>query len=189
MLYNKLKKEILKWGVGILEKNPYLNIEHLNLFIMAANGKTLEYLIKEGLVRVSAEDTDYVIIKTFTNPRGTQSTAAQTSEYAVKLSDFLAALEESADIAAVQAALTAHINDATDAHDASAVSYVNITSGLTAVNLQAAVDEVDGALDTLKGRVDAIVSNMYVDNVTALAGGLIAGQLYSTPTGEVRIVI
>ena len=156
---------------------------------MAANGKTLEYLIKEGLVRVSAENTDYVIIKTFTNPRGTQSTAAQTSEYAVKLSDFLAALEESADIAAVQAALTAHINDTTDAHDASAVSYMNTTSGLTAVDLQAAVDEVDGALDTLKGRVDAIATNVYIDNAAALLGGLVAGQLYSTPTGEVRIVI
>lgn len=176
-------------GVGILGKNPYLISEHLNLFIMAANGKTLEYLIKEGLVRVSAENTDYVIIKTFTNSRGTQSTAAQTSEYAVKLSDFLAALEESADIAAVQAALTAHINDTTDAHDASAVSYVNTTSGLTAVDLQAAVDEIDGAFDTLKGRVDAIATNVYIDNIAAQSGGLVAGQYYSTPTGEVRIVI
>ena len=43
---------------------------------------------------------------------------------------------------------TNHLNDTTDAHDASAISYVNTTSGLAATDTQAAIDEVDGDLDT-----------------------------------------
>lgn len=41
-----------------------------------------------------------------------------------------------------------HLADAVDAHDASAISYDNATSGLTATDTQAAVDEVEGRLDT-----------------------------------------
>ena len=51
-------------------------------------------------------------------------------------------LQSDIDTRALDSDLTAHINDATDAHDASAVSYVNTTSGLTATDVQAAVDEV-----------------------------------------------
>jgi hypothetical protein len=29
----------------------------------------------------------------------------------------------------------------------------------------------------------------YVDNAAALSGGLVAGEIYRTPTGEIRIVI
>lgn len=129
---------------------------------MAANGKTLEYLLKEGIVRTIAENSDWVVVRTFTNPRGTQATAAQTSEYAIKLSDLLAGLEESADITALENIVT--------------------TQGLNITTLQ-------GEVTTLEGRVDAIATNIYIDNATALLGGLLVGQFYSTPTGEVRIVI
>lgn len=44
--------------------------------------------------------------------------------------------------------LSDHLADTTDAHDASAISYVNTTSGLAATDAQAAIDEVDGDLDT-----------------------------------------
>lgn len=44
--------------------------------------------------------------------------------------------------AAQDAALAAHIADPTDAHDASAISYVNTTSGLDAIEVQTAIDEV-----------------------------------------------
>lgn len=126
---------------------------------MAANGKTLEYLIKEGLVRVSAESTDYVVIRTFNNSRGTQSTASQTSEYAVKLSDLLGALEDSAEI-------TAHITDTTDAHDASAVSYDPTTSGLIGTTVQEAIDEI--VANPAGGTLREIV---VLDSATILAGG------------------
>ncbi len=41
-----------------------------------------------------------------------------------------------------------HIADPTDAHAASAISYDNSTSGLTATEAQAALDEIDGTLDS-----------------------------------------
>jgi|DEB0MinimDraft_6_1074348.scaffolds.fasta_scaffold00390_7 hypothetical protein len=51
------------------------------------------------------------------------------------------------DSKAADADLTAHLNDTVDAHDASAISYDNATSGLAATEVQAAIDEVDGDLD------------------------------------------
>lgn len=53
-------------------------------------------------------------------------------------------------LTALDDAIDAHLVDATDAHDASAISYVNTTSGLTAVNVQTAIDEVEGRVDTLE---------------------------------------
>ena len=41
-----------------------------------------------------------------------------------------------------------HLADAVDAHDASAISFNNVTSGLTAIEAQAALDEIDGNLDS-----------------------------------------
>ena len=37
--------------------------------------------------------------------------------------------------------------------------------------------------------LDAVKNNVYADNAAALAGGLVAGELYSTATGEVRVVV
>lgn len=72
------------------------------------------------------------------------------------LDDFDAAITAAAgDASTVQTNLTNHINDTTDAHDASAISYVNTTSGLVAIDVQAAIDEVDGNLDTHIGNLSA----------------------------------
>ena len=41
------------------------------------------------------------------------------------------------------------------------------------------------------GHLNALLANIrreFSDNATAIAGGLKQGELYSTPTGEVRIV-
>lgn len=43
-----------------------------------------------------------------------------------------------------------------------------------------------GHLNALKASVS---ENVYADNATALAGGLTVGDLYSTATGEVRVVV
>lgn len=41
----------------------------------------------------------------------------------------------------------------------------------------------------LNGLIASIANNVYADNAAALAGGLEVGTLYSTATGEVRIVV
>jgi hypothetical protein len=43
-----------------------------------------------------------------------------------------------------------HLNDAEDAHDASAISFNNAASGLVAIDVQAAIDEIEGRVDTLE---------------------------------------
>lgn len=53
-----------------------------------------------------------------------------------------AAIDELDSEKATAAEVAAHLADAADAHDASAISYVNTTSGLTATEVQAAIDEL-----------------------------------------------
>jgi hypothetical protein len=64
---------------------------------------------------------------------------------------------EAAILGATPTALTDHINDTSDAHDASAVSYDNATSGLTATDAQTAIDEVEGRVDTLEAAPPGLV--------------------------------
>ncbi len=61
------------------------------------------------------------------------------------------AAQDAAD--AAQTSIDNHIADATDAHDATAISYDNATSGLTATEVQAAIDEVEGRLDTAETNI------------------------------------
>lgn len=54
--------------------------------------------------------------------------------------------DNAADISTNAQNLTNHINDPTDAHNASAIHYNNVVSGLTADNAQAAIDELESEL-------------------------------------------
>jgi len=51
------------------------------------------------------------------------------------------------------------------------------------------LDTVEQDLSALTLVVNSIGANVYADNAAALLGGLVAGELYSTVTGEVRIVV
>lgn len=53
-----------------------------------------------------------------------------------------------------------HIADTSDAHEASAIAYDNTTSGLTATELQAAVDEVEGRVETNEGNITTNTTNL-----------------------------
>lgn len=61
------------------------------------------------------------------------------------LQDALYELQENVDLNSQN--LTDHLNDAVDAHNAAAISYNNATSGLTSIEAQSAIDEVDANLD------------------------------------------
>jgi hypothetical protein len=61
----------------------------------------------------------------------------------IAATDVQAALAELDTEKAAAADLTAHMGDTSDAHDASAVSYDNTTSGMTATNVQDAIDELE----------------------------------------------
>jgi hypothetical protein len=46
-----------------------------------------------------------------------------------------------------------------------------------------------GHLNELVRKVNEITNNVYADNAAAVAAGLKVGTLYSTVTGEVRVVV
>lgn len=91
--------------------------------------KTLEYLIDQGLVRTVPGNSDYIIVNSFTNPLSNGYTASQTSEYAIKISDFFAAI--AADTTAEE------------------VEFNNTSSGLAATNVQDSIDEIAGITTTI----------------------------------------
>ena len=64
-------------------------------------------------------------------------------------------LQTDIDTRALDSDLTTHTGAATGAHAATAISYSNATSGLTAVNAQTAIDEVEGRLDTAESSLSA----------------------------------
>jgi hypothetical protein len=80
-----------------------------------------------------------------------------------------------------------HLNDSEDAHDASAISFNNATSGLTATDVQAAINEVEGRVDTLEAALaptwgrqkfdltSTDISNGYID----LAEEVIAESIHA----------
>jgi hypothetical protein len=57
-------------------------------------------------------------------------------------------------------ALSDHLADTVDSHDASSISYDNASSGLTATEVQAAVDEVEGRLDTAESNITTNATNL-----------------------------
>ena len=68
-------------------------------------------------------------------------------------------------------AISDHLADTVDAHDASAISYDNATSGLTATDAQAAIDELENEIDT----VQSDLSNHIADTSTHGVAGDIVG--------------
>ena len=51
------------------------------------------------------------------------------------------------------------------------------------------INAIVDAVNTLESSVTSIQNNVYANNAAAIAGGLAVGALYSTATGEVRIVV
>jgi hypothetical protein len=67
-----------------------------------------------------------------------------------------------------------HINASVDAHDASAISFNNAASGLTAINAQDAIDEVEARVDTAESDISALEGRMDTAelDITNLEGDL-----------------
>ena len=104
--------------------------------VLSVNGAT-------GVVVLTAADL------TFTQAVTGNWTVADGSTIKATLDEVGARLAQNeSDISTNASGLSDHLADAADAHDASAISYVNTTSGLAATDAQAAIDEVDGDLDT-----------------------------------------
>lgn len=78
----------------------------------------------------------------------------------------LAIVDLQTDVAAVETAVTDHLADATDAHDAAAISYAGGT-GMSAVNVEAAIDE----LATEKADASALTAHTGNTGIHVPAGG------------------
>jgi hypothetical protein len=77
-------------------------------------------------------------------------------------------------------AITDHIADAVDAHDATAISFDNTTSGLTATEVQAAIDEVEGRLDTAETTISDHISDATDAHDASAISNIPAGNLAAT---------
>jgi hypothetical protein len=71
-----------------------------------------------------------------------------------------------ANVAQVVSDLDDHITDALDAHDASAISFNNVASGLTATDVQDAIDELEGRVEDAE--TDIVALDARIDTLEAL---------------------
>lgn len=55
--------------------------------------------------------------------------------------------------------------------------------------VEASVTATNLVVASVVEQLDSITDNVYADNAAALAGSLEVGQLYSTATGEIRVVV
>ena len=94
---------------------------------------------------LTADSTNTVTNKTIVAANNTITTAASGNLAATELNTALAELQTDIDTRATSSALTDHLNDTTDAHDASAISFTP-AGAITATDVQAALTEVDSDL-------------------------------------------
>lgn len=138
--------------VGNAYKIAYVNAGETAWDVLGGTG--LLKLRTAAIPVIAADGTDYlspagaavVTNKTLVVANNTVTTAAHGNLSATELNAALAELTDddaalAVDIAAVFTELTNHLNDAVDAHDASAISSVP-AGDLAATNVQAALDEL-----------------------------------------------
>lgn len=91
------------------------------------------------------------------------------------------------DISVLKSDFDAHIADTTDAHDASAISYVNTTSGLTADDVQEAIDELaSGTVGKTSVTLTDNTSNQVVYSASVAASTVLRFN-YSVVRGAANI--
>ena len=115
---------------------------------------------ESDIVTAQATADDHIADTVDAHDASAISNVASGNLAATNVQDALDELQTDVDTRALDSDLTAHITDTTDAHDASAVSYDNATSGLTATDSQAAIDEVEGRLDTAESDITTNASNL-----------------------------
>lgn len=102
--------------------------------------------------------------KTIVVASNTVTTAPNGNLTSTELNAALAELQADVDTRALDSSLTAHLNDTTDAHDASAIS--NVPSGnLAATDVQGALDELQSDVDTRA--LDSSLTSHITDTVDA----------------------
>jgi predicted nucleic acid-binding Zn-ribbon protein len=56
-------------------------------------------------------------------------------------------------------------------------------------NVEDQITVIESDITSLENRIQEITDNVFADNAAAIVGSLAVGTLYSTPTGEIRIVV
>lgn len=118
---------------------------------------------------VGTSSTQTLTGKTIVAASNTITTAASGNLTSTELNAALAELQTDVDTRATTTQLNDHINDASDAHDASAIS-VSPTGNLSATDAQAAFAELQGDADALDSRLDTAegeIDQLQIDVVAA----------------------
>jgi len=94
------------------------------------------------------------------------------------------------DTKATSVALDAHINDTTGAHAGTAISFDNTDSGLTAIDVQEAIDEVEARVEVNEGDISQNTSDIgqnasdLSDHISDSTGAHAGSAISNTPSGN-----
>ncbi len=133
---------------------------------------------------IGTSDSQTLTSKTIVVASNTITTAASGNLIATELNSALSELQSDIDTRATSTSLSNHINNTTDAHDASAISVIP-SGNLSSTEVQAALVELQGDVDgkfsssggTLSGNVD--LNNNFITNVpTPTANDHVANKSY-----------
>lgn len=65
--------------------------------------------------------------------------------------------------------------------------FENVENQITAI--ESDITAIESDITILDNKIQEITNNVFADNAAAIAGSLAVGTFYSTPTGEIRIVV
>lgn len=135
-------------GISLVPKTTLVSDTKGELEVLTSDGKLYYHNGTTRSPAVTEAHSATLTNKTIVVANNTVTTAASGNLSATELNAALAELQTDIDTRATQTALDAHINDTTDAHDASAISVVP-TGNLAADDVQEALGELQGDIDTI----------------------------------------
>lgn len=135
--------------------------------------------VGDGVSRKTMVDTSSaqtLTTKTIVVASNVITTAASGNLTSTELNAALAELQADIDTRALDSALSAHLTDTVDAHDASAIS--NVAAGnIVATDVQAAINELDGQDTTIQTNLD--------NHINDTVGAHAASAISNTPAGDI----
>ncbi|MEH6451188.1 MAG: hypothetical protein V7765_21160 [Oleispira sp.] len=155
--YSEIQSEHPEWSERSVSDYFY---KQSNIYALAANSKSSDDQVEEN--------TDAILVNTENISINSGAIEANTSDISGNTNDISTNAtnigNNTTAIGTNATNLTNHLDNTSGAHAASAISYGNVASGLTATDAQAAIDEVDELIGTNSTNITSVTGAFNAHN-------------------------